>query len=283
MDRVKKSERLAVLNAFTKDKQSLFMSFRLTSSLRFHDFASCWRDMKFSLVLCGKSSKELKAFLEDAYELCLEDIRPEKDVDRKVFALYMMYSLFMKQPCDTKTSIRLSIQGWQDVKDLLFFAQENQHLDIIYIWKRLRDEKAVDFVYSVRYFGPTTKKYSKESSREVSDAADKLKAALDDQLADLASFHSHYESCKSIVSTKELKDICPEVSDPFSVLRDDLEFIDQNQGSSLEANWSLAADSLSVIHQATTEQGERHEESIGEKRQRLKNRSRPQPSSKYSK
>lgn len=271
--------RNVVRDAFLKDKESLFTSFRLKRSLRFQDFASCWRDMRFSLVLYGKPATELRDFLEDAFFFCLEDMQIQKDIDQRVFGLYLMYSLFMKQPSTAKTSIRLSKDAWNDVKNLLSFAQENKHLDLLCVWTELRKNQAVDFVYSIKYFGPFyAKDQLKETSREVSESAEQLKQAVDPQLADLASFFSHYESLKQDFQKHMPEDMMTSGgNNPFVELREDIEFTDGSKTSF--SRYSLDPDSLKAVCEAKQEE----EEDIGAKRMRLKYRTMPEPPSKYSK
>ena len=97
------------LDCFLVDKDALLQAFEACDSLKFSDFARCWRDMSFSLVLYGRRAKELKAWLTACHSVLIPDLLRHHPVNRRVFAMYMLYALFFKSPMNAdRVPVRLT-------------------------------------------------------------------------------------------------------------------------------------------------------------------------------
>ena len=68
-------------------------------SLRFTRFSHFWRQMDFSLVFRYRlQENDLREFIEETYLVVLPNVCSEYPFERRVSALYLLYSLFVKQP-----------------------------------------------------------------------------------------------------------------------------------------------------------------------------------------
>ena len=52
-------------------------------------------------------------------------------------ALYMLYSLYFKQPCRPMVKIRLTMQDFQDLQALTAAAKLEAHWDVMYAWAKV--------------------------------------------------------------------------------------------------------------------------------------------------
>jgi hypothetical protein len=161
---------------------------------------------------------------------------------------------------------------------------DNKHLDLIFIWNQLRSKGAVDFVYSIKYYGPPfVRDQLDEVPEEVVLSAEQLKQIFENELSDLISFHSNYESAKQELLSyiPNMEDIYSDGENPFVELRDQLDLLNTPRTNQSLAKYTLDPESTKAVLEST-KQGE-NEEDIGSKRARLKNRKLIVPSSRYSK
>lgn len=117
-----------VAAGFRNDAQKLLDRFVAKQSLRFVDFAEIWCDLKFSTIFMGREGlRELTEFVEECYRNTLLFMDASNPY-RKVGAVYLLYSLYMKQPrllLKTQISIKVSYKQVWDIYNL-----ENHFLDV---------------------------------------------------------------------------------------------------------------------------------------------------------
>ena len=251
-------EKRSPRECFSADRDALFHAFRCHASLKFSDFASCWRDHKFGFVLYGRRVKELRVWLSDAYAVALTDVRADQPLERRVFGLFLLYALYFRQP-SKPMPIRVSLIAFEPLLELRQLAQQQKLLDVLFVWHKLVSSTAFQVVFSDKIYGPTTAKASVKATTDasISRAADLL-STLDPELALVSDLNSKYEGLKQKLakSNPAVEDLLSQEADVFSEFRSRLNTeIYRSQ---------VQADPLDKDAQK--------EDSIGEKRRRLKNR-----------
>ncbi|KAH6927108.1 hypothetical protein HPB50_026890 [Hyalomma asiaticum] len=83
---------------FQVDMNTLFRKFTAEEIIRFAAFSKVWREMKFSLVFCGREERELRLFFEEIVPAVLQFWLPTSPFREKVFGLYMLYAVYALQP-----------------------------------------------------------------------------------------------------------------------------------------------------------------------------------------
>lgn len=131
---------------FQVDMNTLFRKFTAEGIIRFAAFSKVWKEMKFSLVFCGREERELRLFFEEIVPAILQCWLPSTSFREKVFGLYMLYAVYALQPTMPRLRIRLRLSDWEQSEVLLRFATREQHLDICYILHRMRLEKCFHYV-----------------------------------------------------------------------------------------------------------------------------------------
>ena len=149
------------LQCFIDDKETLFRAFKRCDSPAFTNFAKCWKDMKFSLVLYGRRMREFKEWLPLCYTAVLPDLRQFHLIDRRVFALFLLYGIYFKQPLKELIPVRVSLTVMQDMDELKHYAIREQLLDVLFVWHKLLSSGGIQIVHSATFYGPLFAKSAK--------------------------------------------------------------------------------------------------------------------------
>ncbi|KAM3870916.1 snRNA-activating protein complex subunit 1b [Diretmus argenteus] len=202
------------------DCEELLSRFRLTNSVRFEDFCKIWRNMKFSEIFYGLTvGQERRVFSRQILDTACSFFLPPFNFQIRVGGLYLLYSLYHSQTGTTKEQIRLTLKHWEDVKKFERDSVGAEHLDVVYILRRLLFLKAFHFTAM-----PKLLKY--RQTREVERlvvSEDFIERTSRPQelvsvnlLEELSNIHDHYKQLKdSTLPTAQ-----PDLS--LSLIHDDL-------------------------------------------------------------
>ena len=257
---------------FREDMETLLQNFAKTDSLRFKKFAECWRQMKFSLIFCGMRTEfEIKEFLEDAFIMLCNEMLSTKDTSTRLGAFYMAYSLYEKQPTDPKIPFRLTHDINKIITDLVIFADESKHLDIVLLFERLHNGNGFYFVATELPMGPVFMRSNASNPKQstIDIKAGKLKSLVVKTADEYSKVNAQYEDMK-----RELN------------VQDELVLANQDFCSTMVAAVSSFYNDQTIpyvtvvkreIKNEPASDGEeskpvQEEESIGERRRRLKRR-----------
>ncbi|KAL1254620.1 hypothetical protein QQF64_016849 [Cirrhinus molitorella] len=184
---------------FKSDCEELLGRFQQTESVRFEEFSAIWREMDFSAVFFGThSDHEKRSFTQLTFTIAYRYILPPYSFQIRVGSLYMIYGLYNTQLTWPKEKIRIALKDWYDVQKLITDAKTCQHLDVVYIFKRLLSSKAFCFT-------AMPKKLTFEGSgrvqhnvnEEFRDRRDRVaELASTEMLEEIANVHGHYERLK---------------------------------------------------------------------------------------
>lgn len=193
------------------DLDNLLKAFSDAKTLRFSDFSQYWRDKKFSFIFCGKvSENELHEFLDEVYLITLAEMKEDNDMTRRVGALYTLYGIYFKQPLPSKVPIRVTLETWPHIQNLITFARDNFHDDVCHIWKKLQSAGAIHFVHTPRPCGPSYIRNYKLIDDEhdgACDDGDHWKESLHQLMSDLSEIQGQYNDMKQVQAESEIRDL----------------------------------------------------------------------------
>lgn len=252
------------VQCFVNDKETLFQTFKLCASTKFEDFSKCWKELKFSLVLYGRRMREFKEWLPACFAAVLPDLQQYHPIDRRVFALFLLYGMYFKQPLKEMITVRVSLTVMQDLEELKHYAIRQELVDILFVWHKMLSSGGIQIVHSVPFYGPLCAKTAvKESSSAVHKLLGELRSDLGPHLAELSGLHSQYESMK-----RSLRLTVPAIQD---LITDDADVMDEfrNRLHSGDLSTRPAAETTAPDKSKEAPQSS---EGIGDKRRRLRYR-----------
>jgi hypothetical protein len=123
--------------------------------LRFTRFCHHWKELNFSFVFgFRQNSRDLREFVDEIYLEVLPNVCSEYPLERRVCALYLLYSLFVKQPIICQ-KIRINFQYLEQIRELIQKCKQLSQLDVCYVWYKLLSLGAIDLVHVSRLMGPS--------------------------------------------------------------------------------------------------------------------------------
>ncbi|XP_031436522.1 snRNA-activating protein complex subunit 1b isoform X2 [Clupea harengus] len=188
------------------DLEELLGRFQRTTSVRYEDFSSMWRDMKFGDIFHGiQNLKEKNAFSRIALNTATAYFLPPYSFQVRVGGLYVLYGLYHSQCSLPKQKIRLALKDWGDVQAFTQDALSSQHYDVVYILHKLLGTKAFHFTAmpvplaflrdKKNQVMPNTEAVAKPSSRP-------QQLVTTEMLEEVANIHQHYKQLKASVSAQ---------------------------------------------------------------------------------
>ncbi|KAI9521966.1 hypothetical protein NQZ68_041605 [Dissostichus eleginoides] len=186
-----------------EDCENLLSLFQKTDSVRFEVFSTIWREMNFSHIFHGTVKHEKRSFsrliLDSAYSFLL----PPFSFQIRVGGLYLLYSLFQSQTAAPPEQIRMALKDWEHVKKFEKDAIDAQHMDVIYILRQLRLQKAFHFsaMPTLLVFRKQRKKETPALCEKFIERASRPQELINiDLLEELSNVHDLYGNLKSSVS-----------------------------------------------------------------------------------
>ncbi|KAI5619812.1 small nuclear RNA activating complex, polypeptide 1a isoform X2, partial [Silurus asotus] len=128
---------------FKTDCEELLGRFQQVESVRYEEFAAIWRAMDFSSVFYGMiTNYEKRPFTRLVFTTVYDYFLPPYSFQIRVGALYMFYGLYFTQLVWPKEKIWIALKDWMCVQNFLSDALTCQHLDVVYVYRKLVYEKA---------------------------------------------------------------------------------------------------------------------------------------------
>jgi len=114
--------------------------------LRFSRFSQIWTQLNFSFIFKARTNdNELREFIDEIYLEVLPNCSRDKPFERRVASLYLLYSLFVKQPQNKAIQkIRINYYYLSEMRELVDKSKQLDQLDVCYIWYKLLSLKAID-------------------------------------------------------------------------------------------------------------------------------------------
>ncbi|KAI8777741.1 uncharacterized protein LOC106072603 [Biomphalaria glabrata] len=156
------------------DFKRLMNDYIKLKTVRYEEFSKLWREKKMEYLYIGRSSdREAREFVEEIMLIALEYFLPPYQFQVRVGGLYLLYGLYEIQPIIPKVKIRLTSSQWKDIVTFEQQASQQNHLDVIYVFHRLFEEKAFQFCYAAAEYNPYSKNILPADKEE--DLADDMK------------------------------------------------------------------------------------------------------------
>ncbi|KAL8615805.1 hypothetical protein ACOMHN_048513 [Nucella lapillus] len=198
---VLRNKKYAPATGIQSDFEKILTTFVETKSVRYEDFAKIWREKKLSLICAGRSSdRETVEFMEECMKVAVKMLLPPYGFQARVGALYLLYGLYLTQPCLPKVKIRVTREDWEHVKSLEDEFKRQSHHDTNFILQKLLLDGAFYFCAVAqearsRYSqSEETNKSMAESLREDRQRIDSLFS--DEILQQLGMIHGRYHKQK---------------------------------------------------------------------------------------
>ncbi|XP_077556392.1 snRNA-activating protein complex subunit 1-like [Haemaphysalis longicornis] len=198
-----------VAAGFHVDMNTLLAKYSASNSVRFSEFAKCFREAKFSLIFCGrKDPRELRLLIEEMVSMVLKLWAPTTTFHEKVFGLYMLYAIYTMQPLKPKEKLRLKLCHMNVMMQLLDKCQQEQHLDACYIINRLYLEKCFFYTASIRQMSPMVTTERAEDTDPATEVSAKIFSSMEmfgtgGTLEQLSHIHDEYVKAKSSQQSSE--------------------------------------------------------------------------------
>ncbi|XP_073427132.1 snRNA-activating protein complex subunit 1 [Dendrobates tinctorius] len=187
-----------------EDCESFLGFFQATDTVRFEEFLSIWKGLKFHTIFYGgMRSLESNRFTREVLSVASTYFLPPYTFQIRVGAMYLLYGLYNTQLCQPKQKIRLSLKDWTDVEQLHQEIISAQHLDAVYIFRQMRRMRAFYFTAmptmltfkSQRSIQPEV---SKEEFLEKKDRVADL--ITSESLEEIMNIQEHYQKTKCHLS-----------------------------------------------------------------------------------
>lgn len=201
------SKEISVINNFELDLDKLIIDFvQLGTKANFTEFAKLWKLKKFCLIFHGVLHlNQLHEFVDEIFELILKKLENETEYLKKVALMFVLYACYFKQPDEEiKFNIRLQESHLDLIRTFLKECELKSNYEVIYCWRKLLAEGAIDFVYQLNYYGPwfiRRQNYDKQSIRMNTVDEQFIK-----KLKDLDSFQTDYDKIKLNIEQCEGKE-----------------------------------------------------------------------------
>ena len=198
------SKEISIIQSFETDLNRLIDDFvSIGNGANFNEFAKLWRSKRFYLIFHGiLHVNQLHEFVDEIFELCLKRLQTEEVYLRKVALMFMLYACYFKQPDEeVKFNIRLQESHLELIRAFMDECEQKSNHEVIYCWRKLLADGAVDFVCQLNYYGPwfiRRQNYDQESIR--SNTVDEQ---FTKHLKDLNKFQSDYDKLKLNVEDDE--------------------------------------------------------------------------------
>ncbi|KAK3516646.1 hypothetical protein QTP70_022014 [Hemibagrus guttatus] len=198
---------------FNTDCEELLGRFQKTESVRYEEFAAIWRVMDFSSVYNGMiTNNEKRPFIRLVFTTVYEYFLPPNSFQIRVGALYMFYGLYFAQPVSPKEKICIALKDWMCVQSFVADAVMCQHLDVVYIYKKLVSEKA--FYYSAMPHQLTFDSNRHFKSKKINEMFQDLPERVTElvnagTLEEIRNVQGHYERIKQALQVSSSVSVTP--------------------------------------------------------------------------
>lgn len=181
----------------TGDCEELLGRFQSTDSVRFETFARIWRDMAFSHIYHGTTDGlEGKVFSRQILAVACRYFLPPYTFQIRVGALYLLYGLYHQQVAVPRVQIQVALKDWEEVSKFQKDAVEAQHLDAVYILRKLFSQKAFCFAAMPRHLSYSQKRIAEKQSvceEFIEPLSRPQELVSSDFLEELSNVHEHYQ------------------------------------------------------------------------------------------
>ncbi|KAH9499301.1 Small nuclear RNA activating complex, polypeptide 1, 43kDa [Bulinus truncatus] len=170
------------------DFKRLLNDFIRLNTVRYEEFSRLWREKKMEYLYLGRcTDREAREFIEEIILIAEEYFLPPYQFQVRVGGLYLLYALYEIQPVVPKVKIRLTLPQWKHTASFELQASQQKHLDVVYVFHRLYQEKAFLFCHCPFEHNPYSS--MNDSLDKEEDLADNMKEEST-SITELCNFES---------------------------------------------------------------------------------------------
>lgn len=141
--------------ALESDIQQFLLKFEERKSFRYRDFVEVWQENNFSYIFAGHEYFHiLKSFLDNVIFYLKKFLVFPKSVYTQTGAFYLLYAVFLKQPVKKLCKLRISLNEFNVLQNLIEQFKESQELEPIFIYSHLISILAFEFVFVKKPMSP---------------------------------------------------------------------------------------------------------------------------------
>lgn len=184
----------------TEDVEELLARFQHTDSVRYEVFSAIWREMRLSDVFLGINRvTDLKGFSRVTLATAVKYFLLPYSYQIRVGGLYLMFAFYHTQPVNPPVRIRLALRDWDQVEKFVKDSVDSGHLDVVYIYRKLVQTKAIHYT-AMPHFLAFQKQKKSPKEKVCSEFVGRTTAVQDllsaEVLEELTNIQNLYEKLK---------------------------------------------------------------------------------------
>ncbi|CAG9853532.1 unnamed protein product [Phyllotreta striolata] len=142
-------------SAFQLDCEFFLLEYEKYESCSFKDFVTLWREKAFTNVFADqKYAMFLKDFCENCFWMVKKCLMFPKSIYTQIGAFYLLYGLYYKQPVRNWVKIRITLEEYQKLYELVLEMKNRRQLDAVYIFFKMKTDEVFLFVAEKNALGP---------------------------------------------------------------------------------------------------------------------------------
>ncbi|CAH1155535.1 unnamed protein product [Phaedon cochleariae] len=144
-----------IASAFKVDCEEFLDEFESLQSFNYSDFVEIWQHKNFSYIFAGQNyALLLKEFCENCFYSVKKFIMFPRTLYSQIGAFYLLYGLYYKQPVRDWVKIRLTLDEYERIVELIQEMSNRDQLDAVYIFAKMKAENVFTYVAQRRQLGP---------------------------------------------------------------------------------------------------------------------------------
>ncbi|KAG8561164.1 hypothetical protein GDO81_015269 [Engystomops pustulosus] len=232
-----------------EDCETFLGLFQATDSVRYEEFLTIWKQMKFNTIFHGgMRNLESNRFSRDLFSVVSVFFLPPYTFQIRVGAMYLLYGLYNTQLCQPKQKIRIALKDWADIEQFHQELVTAQHLDAVYIYRQLRRMRAFYFTgMPITLNFKSQKSIIPEDGNEAFlDVKDKISDLITTEtLEEIMNIQEHYQKTKCHFSAdksqpdRSLSLIREDFTDNLQSLVEEFQLWKQEKKVSKRPQWTM--------------------------------------------
>jgi hypothetical protein len=186
-------------------------AFETEGGPRFSCFVEVWKKTGFGLIFTGRESfREMFEFTEElmlrAKKVALAP--PTSNRMARFAGIYLLYSVYSKQPCRPRVRVRLVEAELADMTAMVALAKTEGHWDLVYAWSSLVTGHALHYTASAGQMGFEMVQQRLQREADMSRCDDSKEFFLESVeyralLGRLGTAHNQYQAAKGRLGGRE--------------------------------------------------------------------------------
>ena len=156
------------------------------------------------------NENDLHEFIDECFIICLSQMNQDKPLERRIAGLYLLYSMYVKQPLNEQRTQQLDIKIRMTQDDLfnarqLYSDCHNAGLkNVCFFWFKLLSIGAIHFVFANRQnYGPSYIMNSRLTDQKMVNRIMVSYQTEKDKMAKIQDIHSTYILIKETIKKSD--------------------------------------------------------------------------------